>query len=63
MKLILVSISGFHVGDMLVQLFFFLFILLMVVLVISLILSSKKRKNKLDRLEEKIDSLHSKINK
>ncbi|MFS0673432.1 hypothetical protein [Ornithinibacillus sp. 179-J 7C1 HS] len=55
--------GGFHIGDMLVQLLFLLIIALVIIVLVKLFLSSRKRKHQLDRLEEKVDTLESKMNK
>ncbi|WP_096271869.1 hypothetical protein [Paucisalibacillus globulus] len=55
------SISEFHVGDMLIQLLFFAIPILLIILVVFVLLNAKKRKDRLDRLEEKMDELQAKI--
>lgn len=59
--ILLASISRFHIGDMLAQIFFLGFIVLIIILIVTFILSSKKRKHQLDRLEEKVDSIVNKL--
>ncbi|GGA89724.1 DUF4083 family protein [Ornithinibacillus halotolerans] len=63
MELILGTVR-LNIGDMFFQLFFFLLILFIITLVIRLFRSSsKKNKEQLDRIEEKLDILLSKREK
>lgn len=55
------SISESHVGDMLIQLLFFAIPILLIILVVFVLLNAKKRKDRLVRLEEKMDELQAKI--
>lgn len=60
--IILATLSGFHIGDMLMQLLFLGFIALIITLIVTFIRTSKRRKHQLDRLEEKVDSIENKLN-
>ena len=51
-------LSSFNLGDALFQLFSFAFIVLIIALIVSLFRSNKKRKNQLDRIENKIDDMN-----
>ncbi|GIO26601.1 DUF4083 domain-containing protein [Ornithinibacillus bavariensis] len=49
--------DGFHIGDMLAQLFFLGFIVLVIVLIVGSIRSNRKMKNQLNHIEKKLDTL------
>lgn len=56
---LLAAVGGFHIGDMIFQLFSFLFGIALVVGIVSLIVMVNKRNKRLDRMEEKLEQLES----
>jgi energy-converting hydrogenase Eha subunit H len=55
--------GGYNIGDILFQLFSFTFLVLILVLIVSLFRSFSKRKNQLNSIEKKIDSINEQIKK
>lgn len=53
--------SGINIGDVLVTLFSFGFLIIIAIIVVSLFRSNNKRKNQLDRVEQKIDDLNKQV--
>lgn len=58
-----VLMGGFNIGDALFQLFSFGFLVLIIVLIVLLFRSFSKRRNQLDSIEKKIDSINEQIKK
>lgn len=55
--------SGLNWGDILFQLLNIAFLVLIVVLIVSFLRSNKRRRNQLDRLEQKMDEIQEQLNK
>lgn len=55
--------TGFNIGDALWQLFNIGFFVLIIVLIVSIFRSNKSRRNQLDRIEKKIDSVNEQLKK
>ncbi|MFJ7990808.1 hypothetical protein ACIQY5_01210 [Peribacillus frigoritolerans] len=53
--------SGYNIADLVYQLFCLLFLILIIVGTVSLFRSIKRRKNRLDIMEKKMDDLHELI--
>ena len=52
-----VALSSFNSGDVLFQLLLLAFIGLIIVLIVSFLRSNKKQKDRLDRIEKKMDDI------
>jgi hypothetical protein len=57
------SSSTINVGDIIFQLIYFGFLVLFIILIVSYFRSNKKRRNQLDRIEEKLNLLTEEIKK
>lgn len=57
--MLLASVGGLNMGDMIIQLIFFLFVIAFIVGVVSLIVMFSRRNKSMNRIEEKIDKLLS----
>ena len=55
--------SNFNIGDAVFQLLSLIILVLVILLIVRLFRSSSKRKNQLDSIEKKIDSINEQINK
>ncbi|MCT2536473.1 hypothetical protein NC661_03560 [Aquibacillus koreensis] len=51
------SVGGIHIGDIIFSLFSFLFLVAIVVGIVWFVIISKKKNNRLERVEEKLDKL------
>jgi large-conductance mechanosensitive channel len=57
------SSSAINVGDIIFQLIYFIFLALLIILIVSYFRTKKKRKNQLDKIEEKLNILTEDIKK
>lgn len=55
--LLAVSVGGLRIGDMIFTLLFFLLLISIVITIVVLIVTYKKRGNRLQRIEAKLDKI------